>query len=66
MSTGLDPAEEAEVLPYLGAYQYLVKCRNLGIQINATDLDIEMLDALHTIFETIQEINDKRGSKHGK
>jgi hypothetical protein len=68
LDTGLEPDEAAEAYPFLNAYQLYVKCKNLGININASDLDPEVLDALHTILETIEDLKSKskKGPKHGK
>ncbi len=43
-----------------------MKCKNLGVVVDAKDVDADMVDAFYTIQDTIDSINDKkRARKNG-
>lgn len=45
-------------------YQTVMKCKNLGIAIDATQLDLAQLDAIYTIHTSIEDVNKAKGRKH--
>jgi hypothetical protein len=52
----MEPEDAAYAQPFLVAYNALVKCRNLGVTIEAGSLDLETLNALHDIQEKLDEM----------
>lgn len=50
------PEDAAYAQPFMVAYNTLVKCRNLGLAVDATSLDLETLNALHDIQEKLDEM----------
>lgn len=53
----MDPGDAAYAQPFMVAYNALVKCRNLGVTVDAESLDLETLNALHDIQEKLDEMS---------
>jgi hypothetical protein len=48
-------------------YQNLIKCKNLGIMVDAEAFDMDVLDDLHTIYVSVEDIQERlRKAKHGQ
>ncbi len=66
LETGLDPHETAIAYPYMSAYSALVRCKNLGLTLDATQYDLDLIECLHIIQETVEETASKKGKRNGK
>lgn len=60
-------AEDLQLsLPVLHLYQHVMKCKQLGLSLDASHFSIEDIDLVYTLYSKIDEIQTKRSQKNGK
>ena len=69
LGAGLDPSDTLPpetVQPtnvIIQMYQHVMKCKQLGLKIDASNFSIEEIDLLYTFHEKFNEVHSKRTSK---
>jgi hypothetical protein len=69
LGAGLDPSD---TLPpetiqstsiTIQTYQHVMKCKQLGLRLDASDFSVEEIDLLYTFHEKFNEVHSKRKGK---
>lgn len=59
----MEPEDLETAYPFMNAYTALMQCKNLGLTISADAFDLDTVEALHTIQQTIDETQSKKKAK---
>jgi len=62
LTSQLDEDQISEVSPIIERYNILMKCKNLGIAVNANTMTPEELDLVHEFYSCIESV---RANKKG-
>lgn len=63
LDTVLKPSHLADVQPILSAYSYLVQCKNLGLTVNANELEPDSVRNLHTVHIAVEDVREKQRAR---
>ena len=55
-SAPLDPGELTQAYPTIQAYQHIMKCKALGLTLDASQFDVTTIDKVYAFYSKVHEV----------